>query len=95
MIAVIAELTVQDGKGAEFESAVADLIAQIELNEPGNREYRLVRSKADPNSYRIFELYDDEAALDVHSKSDHFRAAGTRFAPVLAGAPQIEQFDAV
>ncbi|WP_024804524.1 putative quinol monooxygenase [Nocardia sp. BMG51109] len=95
MIAVIAELTVQAGKGAELEAAVAELVEQIRRNEPGNREYRLVRSKQDPNSYRIFELYDDQAALELHGKSDHFRAAGKRFAPLLAAAPKIEYFDAV
>ncbi|MBB5916194.1 quinol monooxygenase YgiN [Nocardia transvalensis] len=95
MIAVIAELTVQDGKGAELESVVADLVQQIEQNEPGNREYRLVRSKSDPNSYRIFELYDNDEALEFHGKSDHFRAAGKNLAPLLAGAPKIEYFDAV
>ncbi|WP_280271793.1 putative quinol monooxygenase [Nocardia wallacei] len=95
MIAVIAELTVQDGKGVELESVVADLVVQIERNEPGNRAYRLVRSKQDPNSYRIFELYDDEAALEQHGKSEHFRAAGQRLAPLLAGAPKIEFLAAV
>ncbi|BCK55333.1 putative quinol monooxygenase [Nocardia wallacei] len=95
MIAVIAELIVQDGKGAELEAVVADLVGQIERNEPGNRAYRLVRSQSDPNSYRIFELYDDQSALEAHGKSEHFRAAGQRLAPLLAGAPKIEYFDAV
>jgi quinol monooxygenase YgiN len=95
MISVIAELTVQDGKGAEFESVIAGLVEQIKLNEPGNQVYRLVRAKTDPNSYRIFELYDDQAALELHGKSDHFRAAGKRLATLLAGAPKIEYFDVV
>ncbi|WP_054813779.1 putative quinol monooxygenase, partial [Nocardia arizonensis] len=88
MISVIAELTVQDGKGAEFESVVADLVEQIKANEPGNQAYQLVRSKSDPNSYRIFELYADQAALEAHGKSDHFRAAGKQLATLLAAAPK-------
>ncbi|MBF6175760.1 putative quinol monooxygenase [Nocardia blacklockiae] len=95
MIAVIAELTVQDGKGAELESVVADLVEQIRQNEPGNRAYQLVRSQEDANAYRIFELYDDAAALEAHGKSDHFRAAGKQLATLLAGAPKIEYFDAL
>ncbi|MBH0779583.1 putative quinol monooxygenase [Nocardia bovistercoris] len=95
MIAVIAELTIQEGKGADFESVFADLAAQIALHEPGNKQYQLVRSKAEPTSYRIFELYDDAAALELHGKSEHFRAAGQRLAPLLAAAPKIDYFEAV
>ncbi|WP_067687173.1 putative quinol monooxygenase [Nocardia jejuensis] len=95
MIAVIAEVHVKDGSGAEFESVVADLIEQIRANEPGNLSYQLVRAKSDPNEYRFFETYSDGAALEAHGKSDHFRAAGKLMAPLLAGAPKIEYFDAV
>ncbi|WP_405138010.1 putative quinol monooxygenase [Nocardia sp. NBC_01388] len=95
MIAVIAEITVKPGSGPEFESVVADLIEQIRANEPGNLTYQLVRSNADADNYRFFELYSDEAAVEAHGRSDHFRAAGKLMAPLLAGAPKIEYFTAV
>ncbi|MCU1645782.1 MAG: antibiotic biosynthesis monooxygenase [Nocardia sp.] len=95
MIAVIAEVTVKAGAGAEFESVVADLIEQIRANEPGNLTYQLVRSRTDAENYRFFELYSDDAAVEAHGRSDHFRAAGKLMAPLLAGAPKIEYFTAV
>ena len=35
----------------------------------------------DPRAFLIFEIYDDEAALEAHASSDHFReiAAGEAF----------------
>ncbi|GAA5064923.1 putative quinol monooxygenase [Nocardia callitridis] len=95
MIAVIAEITVAEGRSAEFESVVGDLIAQVKANEPGNVTYQLVRAQDDPTHYRFFELYVDKDALEAHGKSEHFRAAGRLMAPLLAGAPKIEYFDAL
>ena len=95
MIAVIAEVTVKAGAGAEFEAVVADLIEQNKANEPGNLTYQLVRSRTDAEHYRFFELYADDAAVEAHGRSDHFRAAGKLMAPLLAGAPKIEYFTAV
>lgn len=95
MIAVIAEITVKPGTGAEFEAVVADLVAQIKANEPGNLTYQLVRSQTDADHYRFFELYSDQAALEAHGKSDHFRAAGKLMAPLLAAPPKIEYFTVV
>ncbi|WP_067564443.1 putative quinol monooxygenase [Nocardia acidivorans] len=95
MIAVIAEITVKPGTGSDFEAVVADLVTEIKANEPGNLTYQLVRSQTDPDHYRFFELYADQAALEAHGKSDHFRAAGKLMAPLLAAAPKIEYFTAV
>ncbi|WP_330179572.1 antibiotic biosynthesis monooxygenase [Nocardia sp. NBC_01503] len=95
MIAVIAEINVKPGTGAEFEAVVADLVTEIKANEPGNLTYQLVRSQTDPDHYRFFELYSDQAALEAHGKSAHFRAAGKLMAPLLAAPPKIEYFTAV
>ena len=40
-------------------------------------------------------LYRDEAALETHRASDHFRAAGPGLGGVLEGRPEIELLDAV
>ncbi|GGO00962.1 putative quinol monooxygenase [Nocardia rhizosphaerihabitans] len=95
MISVIAQAIIQDGKGPEFESIVAHLVEQVADHEPGNHAYRLVRSQADPNDYRFFELYSDRAAFESHSRSEHFRSAWKLMTPLMAGAPKIELFDAV
>lgn len=95
MIGVIATLRVQDGKGAELERAFGELTAQVRANEPGNLAYQLCRSRTEPNTYKVLELYRDEDALKTHGASEHFKAAGPALGAVLAGRPEIEYLDAV
>ncbi|HXL98752.1 MAG TPA: putative quinol monooxygenase [Rhizomicrobium sp.] len=94
-IGVIATLKVQDGKGGEFESVFRALAAQVRANEPGNQLYQVVKSRADANTYVVMELYADQAALEAHGKSDHFKAAGPKIAPTLAGRPDIQYLDSI
>ncbi|MCU1472512.1 putative quinol monooxygenase [Amnibacterium sp.] len=53
--------------------------------EPGNRYYQPHQAPDEPAVFRIFEVYDDEAAFEAHAASDHFR----RFALGIA-IPQLE-----
>ena len=95
MIGIVATLKVQEGKSAEFEGVFKDLVAQVRANEPGNRLYQLTKSRADPNTYKVLELYADQDALTHHGQTDYFRAAGAKMGPCLAGRPDIEMLDAV
>lgn len=94
-IGVIAILKVAEGKNAEFEAVFADLAAAVRTQEPGNVFYTLTRSRSNPQEYKVLELYADQAALDAHGNSDHFKAAGPKLAPCLAAAPEIEYLDGV
>lgn len=94
-IGVIATLKVQPGKGSEFEAVFKDLAAQVRANEPGNKLYQVFKSRKDTDTYIVMEIYSDQAALDAHGKSDHFRAAGPKMAPVMGGRPDVQFFDAV
>jgi quinol monooxygenase YgiN len=94
-IGVIATLKVQEGKGAELETVFGELAAQVRANEPGNHFYRLCKPRGEDNTYVVMELYEDQAAIDAHGKSDHFRAAGPRIGACLAGRPDIRYLDAV
>lgn len=95
MTAIIATLTVQPGKQAEFEAIFAELAAAVRADEPGNVFYQLCRSREDDGTYKVLEHYRDQAAVEAHRASAHFRAAGPRLAAVLAGAPAIELLDTV
>ena len=94
-IGVVATLKVAEGKGGEFESVFGDLAAQVKANEPGNQLYRVFKSRADTNTYIVMEIYADQAALEAHGKSDHFKAAGPRIGPTLGGRPDVQYFDAI
>ncbi|WP_332816856.1 putative quinol monooxygenase [Sphingopyxis sp.] len=93
-IGVIATLRVQPGKEAEFEGVFAELAAAVRANEPGNSYYRPFKT-GEAGVYKILECYDDQAALDAHRASDHFRSIGARLGPCLAGAPEIETLSGI
>ena len=93
MIALIAKLNVAAGKEAEFEKVMVALAAEVRKNEPGNKLYTLCKDEA--GKYCVLELYQDEAALAAHGQSAHFKAAGPKFAGVMAGRPEITRLTVV
>ena len=95
MIGVVATLKVQDGKNAEFEAIFGELAAQVRANEPGALMYQLTKSRTDPNTYKVLELYKDQDALTQHGQTDYFRAIGARMGPCMGGRPEVEYLDAV
>ena len=94
-IGVIATLKVQDGKQADFEAVFADLAAKVRANEPGNKLYQLCKSKADPTTYIVMELYENEDALKTHGQTEYFKAAGPKMAPCMAGRPDVQYYETV
>ena len=95
MIGVIATLKVQDGKNAEFEAIFTELAKQVRANEKGNLAYALTKSRSDPNTYKVLELYADQDALTAHGQTEYFKAAGPKMAPCMGGRPEIEYLDGV
>jgi quinol monooxygenase YgiN len=94
-IGLLATITVQEGKNAEFEQAFLALAEQVRANEPGNIFYILHRSKSDPQVYKVMEQYQDAAALDAHGKSTHFAEANKVLGTLVSAAPEIEVLDTV
>src|SRR3546814_11856773 len=86
-IGIIATLRVQPGKEAQFEDVFAELTPAVHANEPGNSYYRLFRTD-EAGVYKALECYADDAAVEAHRASDHFRTLGAKLGPCLAGAPE-------
>ncbi|MEW4467342.1 putative quinol monooxygenase [Parasphingorhabdus sp. JC815] len=94
-VGVVATLTVADGKNAEFEAVFSELMTAVRENEPGNEFYSVFKCKDNPQQYKVLERYVDQAALEAHGKSEHFRASGPKLAPCMAAAPVIEYLDGI
>ena len=94
-IGVIATLKIQPDKIGEFEAFFGDLAKQVRANEPGNLAYQLTKSRTEPGVYKVLELYTDQEALTHHGGTEYFKAAGPKFAGVLAGRPEVEYLDGV
>ncbi|HEY5072393.1 MAG TPA: putative quinol monooxygenase [Caulobacteraceae bacterium] len=95
MIAIVAVLKVQEGKGEEFEGVFRELAAKVRANESGAILYQLTKSRADAHTYKVLELYKDQDALSAHGQSEYFRELGRKMGPCVAGRPEIEYLDAV
>ncbi|HPA39079.1 MAG TPA: putative quinol monooxygenase, partial [Phenylobacterium sp.] len=88
-------LKVAEGKNAEFEAIFTDLAAQVKANEPGCVAYQLTKSRTDPQTYKVLELYADQAALAAHGQTEYFKAAQPKMGPCMGGRPEIEVLDGV
>lgn len=94
-VGIVATMKIQEGKNAEFEAFFTELAKQVRANEPGNLMYQLTKSRKDPQEYKVLELYTDQDAVSVHGQTEYFKAAGPKFAGVLAGRPDVELLDGV
>ena len=88
MITVVATLKIKEGHGGEFEETAMRLVAAVRENEPENHLYALHRTDA-PLTYIFVERYTDEAAIDAHRASDHFRNIGREMGAHMDGRPDV------
>ncbi len=89
MISIVATLNIKDGQSAEFEALAKELAAAVNENEDGCEYYALHRTE-DPHQYVFIERYRDEAAVEAHRASDHYRSVGARMGAHMAGRPDVQ-----
>ena len=81
---VSATWTAEPGQEGVVHDAIEKL-TPLSRAEPGNRFYQAYKDPAEPSVFRLFEIYDDEAAYAAHGTSEHFEKYGFGQAiPVLA-----------
>lgn len=56
----------------EVVRAALEKLSAASRDEPGNLYYQAYRSDEEPSTFRIFEVYTDEAAFAAHAASPHF-----------------------
>ena len=82
---LVATWTAKPGEEERLKSCL-ERLAGPSRQEPGCRLYQPCQDPANPGSFLIFEVYDDEAAFAAHGESAHFQeiAVGEAF-PLLEG----------
>ena len=95
MIGIVAVIRAKAGREAEFERAFLKMTAEVKANEPGNMMYQLTRSRSEPGLYKVMEIYADQAALEAHGSSDHYREGGRSLRDLVDGRPEVEVLDTV
>jgi quinol monooxygenase YgiN len=89
-VTIIARIKAKPGSEQALEEAFRDMIKKVRAAEPGCQAYVLHKSPKDATQFVWYETYTDQAAVDVHMKTDHMKAMGGRIKDLLEGAPQIE-----
>jgi (4S)-4-hydroxy-5-phosphonooxypentane-2,3-dione isomerase len=73
MQALIVEFLIKPGFVDAFAAAIADNARASRETEPGCRQFDVCRDPADERLFFLYELYDDQAAIQAHLRSPHFR----------------------
>ena len=94
-IGVVATIKIKEGTNEAFEAVAKELMAAVRANEPGNKVYQFCKSRGDASSYVVMEIYADQAALEAHGKTEHFRTIGAKMGPYMAGRPEVQYLDTV
>jgi quinol monooxygenase YgiN len=87
-ITVVAKLKVKAGSEAAFEEAGKEMVGKVG-GEAGTKTYILHKDVRDPSTFIYYEVYQDQAALDSHGKTDHMKAFGGKIGALLEGRPEI------
>jgi quinol monooxygenase YgiN len=72
MLALVVEFRIRAQHIEAFDGAIrANARASLDT-EPGCRQFDVCRDPTDPALFLLYELYDDEAAIQAHLQSTHF-----------------------
>ncbi len=72
-IIVNAVITVKAGL-ADQVFPILSAVYKASQNEPGCLRYSLHQSIEDEHQFMLYEVYQDEEALEAHIASDHYKA---------------------
>jgi quinol monooxygenase YgiN len=91
MLIIAGSITTEDGHRDAFMSAVAPMVAAT-LIEPGCRDYVFSPDPDDANRIRLFELWDDQDALDAHFATEHMASFQQALANIAVAGMEIQKY---
>jgi len=74
MIVLVAKYHVKPGHGDAVAAALREMAPLVQAGEPGCTLYHANRSTENPDQFLLYEHYADEAALQAHRETPHFKA---------------------
>ena len=94
MLAINAILEAVPGKEKDLEEALRDMILEVQ-NEKGTLVYTLHRSSTNQGKFLFYETYVDQAAIDLHVSTPHFKALQSKIKGLLQKEPLVEIYEVV
>lgn len=87
-VKIVAFITVKPGSEEDFIAAARTCVAASRA-EPGVLQYELWRETEGAQRFVFNELYVDDAAVQQHMASDHFKALGLAARDIATARPEI------
>lgn len=72
----------EDGITQFAEASTANALESVK--EPGCKAFNVIQQNDDPARFVLHEIYDDQAALDVHKTTEHYNAWRDAVADIMA-----------
>lgn len=91
MIRVTAEFLLKDGVYEEALKTARELI-EITRTENGCIQYNMVQSNENEKELMIFECWEDQSVLDIHSESEHFKRLVPKLAKLCEKTPVVKTY---
>ena len=86
---LIVSIKAKSGQEAQFEAVFRNFARKV--HDSGlAQEFQLTRT-ATPGSYKLVEMFKDEATLAAHRDLPHTKAFGATFGGFFDGPNQVEQ----
>ena len=92
MIKIVSRRIIRPDCIERFQSLAREL-ARASQKEPGCLGYTLNQSREDPRLHAFIELWADQAALDAHGASEHFRRLVPQFVELTEERPPVEYYE--
>jgi quinol monooxygenase YgiN len=73
MLVLLVTVHVKPEHVAEFLDVTRHNAEHAVKEEPGCLRFDVIQDRDDPNCFRFYEVYRDEAALAVHRQMPHFK----------------------
>ena len=72
MIALIVEINIKPGFKDQFMASMLGDARGSNNDEPGCLRFDVLQDNEDENKIHLFEVYEDEAAVEAHRNAPHF-----------------------
>ena len=72
MQVLVVEFRIKAAHIDAFDAAIKANAEASRTTEPGCRQFDVCRDPKDPALFFLYELYDDDAAIQHHMRTDHF-----------------------
>ena len=92
-IRLTVQLSVQDGKGKEFEAYMGQSISRVMAEDAGCEMYDLYKSVEHDTHYALLESWTTQAYLDAHAQANTTRASGGGTGEFLAGPAVLHRYE--